>query len=146
MDSDKKTDILCLPFGQRVYGVEFSYVEQICSGMQISAVPCLPPEFLGVYNYKGTIIPVLDLGNNTKAPSGARQVMPVIKYGKYMLGILCQEEPFILSGGDAIKVKAPEDACISGIWRGSDAYKYDGGLCLVIDVERSIEAMLELSR
>lgn len=119
---------------------------EICSNIQVSAVPCLPPEFLGVYNYKGTIIPVLDLGNTTADLSGGRLVMPVIKYGKYMLGILCKEEPFILSGRDALRVKAPDEASISDIWRCKDAYKYDGGLCLVIDVKRSVEAILALSK
>lgn len=141
METGERSDILCMPCGQQIFGIEFGFVAEICTDMHISFVPCLPAGFLGVCNYKGTIIPVIDMD-----PSGADAIgalaIPVIRYGKYMFGILCRQEPFILTAGGAPPVELPEDARSSGVWRFKYIYEHEDRMCQVIDVKGTVEAML----
>lgn len=141
MEAGERSDILCMPCGQQIFGVEFDFMAEICTDLHISFVPCLPAGFLGVCNYKGTIIPVVDVD-----PSGADRddvlAIPVIRYGKHLFGIRCRQEPFILPAGGAQPVELPEDASGSGMWRFKYAYQYEDRMCQVIDVKRTVENML----
>ena len=61
MTDEPVREVLCIPGNGRKYAVEFSYVEEICKDVVLSAMPCLPEYYAGVCNHKGTIVPVVRL-------------------------------------------------------------------------------------
>ncbi|WP_368296025.1 chemotaxis protein CheW, partial [Enterocloster citroniae] len=61
MTDEPVREVLCIPGNGRKYAVEFSYVEEICKDVVLSAMPCLPGYYAGVCNHKGTIVPVVRL-------------------------------------------------------------------------------------
>ena len=42
MTDEPVREVLCIPGNGRKYAVEFSYVEEICKDVVLSAMPCLP--------------------------------------------------------------------------------------------------------
>lgn len=46
--------------GER-YGIETAYVLEVIPLRELTPVPCTPPFVLGVVNYRGRVLPVLDL-------------------------------------------------------------------------------------
>jgi len=43
------------------YGIESSYVREICSLKELTPVPCTPPFVLGIINVRGQIVSVIDM-------------------------------------------------------------------------------------
>ena len=52
---------LSLTLGNEVYAIDVLTVREIIRPMEISPVPRMPAEFLGVINLRGKIVPVVDL-------------------------------------------------------------------------------------
>ena len=61
---DTLENVLCLQGQQKNYLVKLSDMVEICTHVSISKIPCLPLYYLGIFHYKGNILPVLQLDEN----------------------------------------------------------------------------------
>lgn len=61
-------DLLVLSLAGARYGIETAYVLEVIPFRKLTAVPCTPPCVLGVVNYRGRILPVLDLHRLLELP------------------------------------------------------------------------------
>ena len=72
MEAYTGKELLCIPGKNKSYAVEIPYITELCIQMQLSLIPCLPDCFAGVCNYKGNIVPVVEL-EEEKADSRDRK-------------------------------------------------------------------------
>lgn len=136
-------EILCIPCGDRIYAVEFSNLVEICCQIRISLIPCLPDRFLGVCNYKGTMLPVVSIGEDKEdARAAGKNIVAVVKSNGYQLGILTREEPFIVALDTAERIESPEGAGDGYGWCEKGMYRFEGGIFSVLDIDKTIEEMI----
>lgn len=107
MDDVNGKEYLCLNGENRKYAVDFEYVVEICREMQISRIPCLPQDYIGLCNYKGLIVPVL----SQEEFDEEKNIIPlllILKCGKYYLGLHVTNDlsSVILKEEDRIKSQA----------------------------------------
>lgn len=143
MEADR--EILCIPAGNENYGVDFPYVVEICREFQISSMPCLREPYCGVSNYKGMIIPVVELcpeGEEHSPEHRNCSVIVVVRLKKYWLGILTAEEPFIVSLSDARRIQDAGGDSAKKYWVEKELYEKDGRFCSVIDLEKTMEGLI----
>lgn len=144
MENKKTTELLCLQGKEKLYAVDFEYVAEICTEFQISSVPCFPKHFLGVSNYKGTIIPVTCLEEimAEQTEEVENGMLLVLRCGKYILGIQLEKPPYSISTEDIEKISSPVMDEQEALWAESEIIKYENQLISVIDVEASIRKMI----
>lgn len=144
MEFGSNREILFISHKGGYFGVEFPYIAEICSDVQISRIPCLPEYFNGVYNYKGTIIPVIGLeeSKNQQAYERQEEVILVIRHEKFQFGISFDGEPGILALDEAQKMENPEETVFDGIWHVKDMFKQNGQIYSVLDIERTARELV----
>lgn len=143
MEIEECYDLLCVKGKGSSFAFEFATVKEICADLQISKMPCLPPYFIGVCNYKGEIVPIL-------APEGAvvkeeKSVIIIFGYQDYLLGILYYGEPYILEAESCEEIQKPENGAESeeGIWVEKKLIRAGDEIVTVLDMEK---IMLNLAR
>ena len=87
MQADYERELLGFTGRERNYAVELSYVEEICFDIKISKIPCLPHYFIGMFHYRGAILPVAQLEEQSKDEQ-KRQVLLVLSCNGYRLGVV----------------------------------------------------------
>lgn len=122
-----RTDVLFMSLGDERLAIELRYVRQIVALPEITAVPDLPPAFLGVVNLAGAILPVVDLGvllTERRSGIGAKR-MVIVGEHRPELGLAVDDVEQIVSEdkwqpvGDAPLVRGVlngERLLIDGDW------------------------------
>lgn len=89
----ERTPYLKFALGGGLFGITFRELEEVMPVADITRIPCTPPNIAGVTNYRGELLPVIDLGSlifgDMAAPvglSGARVI--VVRNGGRQLGLL----------------------------------------------------------
>ena len=86
-------DVLVFSLAGERYGVEASYVLEVLPLRELTSLPCVPPVFAGVMNYRGRILPVLDIrrlfGLSGQGTTEGNRVV-VIEANSMALGILTE--------------------------------------------------------
>lgn len=138
MEIEESYDLLCVKGVEGSFAFEFATVKEICADLQISKMPCLPPYFIGVCNYKGEIVPIL-------APEGSevkeeKSVIIIFGYQEYQLGILYYGEPYILEAESCEEIQEPENGTESedGIWVEKKLVRAGDEIVTVLDMEKII--------
>lgn len=142
---DIKGEILCIPGENKNYAIEFQFIKEICSDILVSKVPCLPEYFLGVFHYRGSIIPVLSLKANEEISNEEKKpAVLVIEYQKYQFGLLLQGEPYMVQADTMIPIETSEqeDGLASGIWIGKAFYEYGDALYSLGDIEKMMDSLM----
>lgn len=129
-NSEEFLGIMCK---EKNYVIELKWIVQICTDVQISLFPCLPPYCVGMYNYKGEIIPVISLEEQNP------RILLVIKCGEGLFAIGISREPSILAGGAMEAIDTPHTEELSGIWAEKALYQVGDMLFSLIDIERTVE-------
>ncbi|MBN1287924.1 MAG: purine-binding chemotaxis protein CheW [Anaerolineae bacterium] len=99
-DQTATTQVLSFMLGKQLYGLEVAYIYEVSRMVAITEIPDSPPDVLGVIDYRGTVVPVIDLearfGLETHTPS---LVTPIIIAwtGKYAVGLIAREICEVLS-------------------------------------------------
>lgn len=129
-------DLLCMKGEDKSYAFEFLAVKELCPDLEVSKVPCLPPYFAGVCNYKGNIVPVLAL--KKEAYLEKRKVTIIFEYQEYLIGILCYGEPYILSTESYREIQSPETEDEEGMWAEKRLIQSGEEILTVLDIEKII--------
>lgn len=143
---EQNGELLCIPVGNINYAVEFLYIKEVCTDVRISSVPCLPEHFVGVFYYRGNIVPVLNLKEEKAQISlqlEEKAVVLVIEYQKYQLGIWLVREPYMVQESELTPVETPEEeAEADGLWVEKALYKKGETLFSVANMEKLIEHLI----
>ena len=137
METNK--ELLCIPGKGRNYALEFSCLEEICQEVYPSKVPCLPQYYAGVWNYKGTIIPMVrleEISRNTES------IALIVKCGGHEFGLLVENEPCIVHTGEIEAVEIPGESGVTGIWKIKEMFRNEEQLFSLIDMERTVENLI----
>ncbi|MGP8313419.1 chemotaxis protein CheW [Enterocloster aldenensis] len=139
---DSKT-VLCIPGRNRKCAIGFPYIKEICKDLVLSPIPCLPAYFAGVCNYKGTIVPIAYLEEPTHPAEGAGQknIIVILQYQKYSLGILTDQEPFLTELTPENRIKGPEKP-ETGLWAEKEYYMCRGGLYFLLDIGKTVKNII----
>lgn len=134
-------DILCIKSKEKIYAVEFQYVREICKDMQISKIPGLPMYYTGVCNYKGIIVPIIQMEDFAMDSSDTSLVL-ILKLEHYYLGLNVPESLYTTEVGDEQKIKTPDVRSDKSIQVEKGIYSDDGNLITVLDVEVMVNRLI----
>ena len=102
-------DVLVFSLAGERYGVETSYVLEVLPLRELTPLPCVPLVFAGVMNYRGRILPVLDIrrlfGLSGQGTTEGNRVV-VMEANSMALGILAESVAGIIRV-DAQEIKPP---------------------------------------
>lgn len=136
MELENTSGLICIRGKDKNYAYEFASVKEICTGLRVSPIPCLPKFFVGVFNYKGGIVPVLSM--NPDWSDGGKSLIFVFEHQGYQLGVLYPDEPYILGAGCYTKIVKPESENAEDIWAEKMMIQADGEIYQVMDMEKII--------
>lgn len=151
MEAYSTRELLCIPGKNKSYAIETAYVTELCPQVQLSRIPFMPEHYAGVCSYKGNIIPVVKLhgdegagkaGGEPPGDAAENSLLLVVSCGKYRLGILITEVPYILPVSMAERVEAPGDMVSTGIWAEKEIYRNEKEILFVIDMEKTVESLV----
>lgn len=133
MSLEQSEELLGIMGREKNYLIELNWIVQICTDVQISPFPCLPPQYIGMYNYKGEIIPVISLqGQNPR-------ILLVIKCREGLFAIAVSREPSVIGKNAIKKIDGPQSRDVSGIWMEKGLYQWENVIFSLIDIEGTVE-------
>ena len=139
MSVEEDKELLCIPGVKKNYAMDFSCLIEICQDVRPSKVPCLPQYYSGVWNYKGTIIPLIDL----EEPSRDKERIALIaQCSGHQFGILIQNEPYIVRKGEVEAVEIPGESDNTDVWKIKEMFRDEEHLFSLIDMERTVEELI----
>lgn len=140
MGAEYSQELLYIPGREKNYGLELERVIEICKEFQISKFPCLPPYYIGMYNYKGEIVPVIQLeeAKETKIEKSETSLLLVLRCENCLLALAVQTTPSMISMKDVERIKGPDGQRSSDIWREKGIYRCNEKLFSLLDIEQSV--------
>ena len=133
-------EILCIPGIKKNYAVEFPYVEEICKSMDCTPIPCLPRNYVGMANYKGSIIPIIYLEEGLKEDD--KTMIMVLRHQRYMLGIVISSDTFIVTLDEVNSIENVPETSESELWKEKNIYQVEERYYSLIDVEKTLENLV----
>lgn len=84
--------------GKESFAVQLSQVREVFALESITPVPAMPPMLVGVANFHGTIVPLIDLRSVVGMPiSSAPRYAVIVRHEDQLIGILVDEVPEIVT-------------------------------------------------
>lgn len=142
MEADYERELLGFTGRERNYAVELTYVEEICFDIKVSKIPCLPGYFVGMFHYRGAILPVAQLEETESGDKGQRKVLLVLSCNGYRLGVLIPGDPYVVSFDELKRIEHPADPEFGDVWKIQEILNASRGLTFLLDVVKSVEAMV----
>lgn len=136
---DTLENVLCLQGQQRNYLVKLSDMVEICTHVSISKIPCLPPYYLGIFHYKGNILPVLQLDENVFSLTDT--TILVVKNEDCYFGIQIGQEP-VLENIQNMTFTTNKQEFLSDIGYIQSLYQYENKIYYFIDIEKTIQFLI----
>lgn len=128
-------ELLCIKGRRKSYAFEIPYITEICSGVQISKIPCLPGQFSGACSHKGEIVPVIRMEDGEE--DGTELVL-IVRCQGFSLGIVCQGLVHIMTVQEGTEIQRPETEISEGIWAERALVQTEDELYTVIDLEKTV--------
>ncbi|MCB9596431.1 MAG: purine-binding chemotaxis protein CheW [Sandaracinaceae bacterium] len=132
------------------YAVDIKRVREIIRPLALVPIPHAPPAILGVADYRGEVVPVLDVRRRFALPTvepTRRTKWIVVEMGRRLAGLVVDSVTEVFGKSDADRRAVPELG-VGDAARGIQAvYPYEGSLVFVIDVDRiaAVADVLDLS-
>ncbi|MBX3274081.1 MAG: purine-binding chemotaxis protein CheW [Sandaracinaceae bacterium] len=121
------------------YAVDIDRVREILRPLPLVPLPHAPPAVLGVADYRGEVVPVLDLRRRFGLPPSGetrRTKWIVVSVGQKLAGLVVDAVTDVFGKNDEERRSVPELG-VGDAARGIRAvYPYEKGLVFVIDVDR----------
>lgn len=121
------------------YAVEITQVREIIRPLPLVPIPHAPKAILGVSDYRGEVVPVLDVRRRFGLPARAatrRTKWIVVELGEKLVGLVVDSVTEVFGKGDADRRNVPELG-VGDAARGISAvYPYRDSLVFVVDVAR----------
>lgn len=68
IDPDEVEQLVCFVVGEEEYAIPILYIKEIIKPIEYTRVPSVPPFVLGVFNLRGSVVPLIDLRVRFNAP------------------------------------------------------------------------------
>lgn len=136
---ETERELLCFPGPGGVYAVGFEFVEEICIDVNLRPVPRLPDYICGVFYHKGTMIPVVQMENETQK-DGFSSVL-VVKCVKGLLGIRISGSPWVSSFAETAEAFGEYRELAPKRWEVKKAYRQEDTLVFLLDMDKSAEKL-----
>lgn len=136
MNSENNRELLCIAGQEKNYALELKWIAEIYADVHISSFPCLPPHYLGMYNYKGRIIPVIRL------EEGEGRVLVIVRCEESLFAMAAAREPFIISGDALEEIESLHPESLAGLWLEKTLYQMEGALVSLLDIPGTVEKIL----
>lgn len=98
MNSKSSRELLCITGSEKNYALDLKWIAEIYADVHISPFPCLPPHYIGMYNYKGQIIPVISL------EEADARILIIIRCNDCLFAMAVSKEPFIIDQKDVEEI------------------------------------------
>lgn len=134
-------EMLCIPGSEKHFAIEYQYIQELCSELKISKFPCLGQSFIGLINYKGSIIPLIALEKCETV--GTAWLILIVRGKKHMIGILLKEEPYIINKGDASLINMFPETEGTSFWKEKGGLKIGEKIFRLIDVEKTVNDIVD---
>ena len=111
MNGEKSGRYLSFELGGESYALEVERVEVVLEPMPITRVPKAPAHLRGVINYRGTVIPVVDLRAKfgmSEAEYNRFTVVIVVNVGQRIVGLVVDAVSDVLEVAPTELVPTPE--------------------------------------
>lgn len=136
------SQICTFRLGHLTCGIEVSRVQEIIRVQQMTRVPMVSDVVEGLINLRGQIVTALDLRRRLDLPArdpGTDPMNIVVRTVDDEVSLLVDEIGDVVEVDDAVFETPP--ATLRGTAREliTGAYKLDGQLLLVLDIDRAIE-------
>jgi purine-binding chemotaxis protein CheW len=121
------------------YAVEILRVREIIRPLELVPLPHAPPAVLGVADYRGEVVPVLDVRRRFGLPSAAptrRTKWIVVELGARLAGLVVDSVTEVFGKTEQDRRNLPELGVGDSARGISAVYPYEGSLVFVIDVDR----------
>lgn len=132
-----KMEILLFSLGTgEVFGINVFKVREVCTTPAITKTPNMPAGVKGLISLRGTVIPVMSLGEITGVQKDMHETeaaMMVAEYNKKTLGFLVESVDRIVRV-DWDRVRAPENMA-NAVFITAVTHLDDGRLVSILDVE-----------
>lgn len=139
MNSKSNRELLCITGREKNYALELKWIAEIYADVHISSFPCLPPHYIGMYNYKGNIIPVIRLEEDEV------RILIIIRCNDCLFAMAVSKEPFIIDQEDVAEIDSLHPDALSGLWAEKALYQMEGALVSLLDIQGSVEKLLSIS-
>jgi purine-binding chemotaxis protein CheW len=124
-------------------GIDVQVVQEVIRSQEMRTVPIAPPEVKGLINLRGQIVTAIDLRHMLGLPARDEEDGPsmnvVVRFDDEAISVLVDE------AGDVVELTEadfePVPPTVAPLLRRllSGAFKLDGGLVLVLDVETTVK-------
>lgn len=119
-----------------MFGIEIERVVEIIRVQKIFSLPGLPDFLSGVMSVRGAVIPLVDLRRRFgKEPSGKKERIIIVHFGREMIGLLADGMKEIMS------LAAEEMASPPSLFKGfkteylTGLGKKDGAIIILLDID-----------
>ncbi len=128
--------------GEHFFGVEVTRVQEVLRYQEMTRIPLAAETLPGLINLRGQIVTAVDLRSRMDMEPFAPDATPmnvVIKTGDGMISLLVDEIRDVHEMDEERFERVPET--VSGVAREllEGAYKLDGSLLLILDVDRTLQ-------
>ncbi len=125
--------VLSFRLGDQLYGLEVAHIYEVSRMVAITALPDSPPEVLGVVDYRGHVVPIVDLRIRFALPVPESELTAPIIFawsGRHALGLVVSEVSEVLSL-EPRNVMSPEEFGQAAHYIAAVARLEDGLLLIV---------------
>ncbi len=124
-----------------LFGIEVDRVQEVIRSLELTTVPLANDVVEGLINLRGQIVTALDLRRRLELPPRVDGELPmniVVRVGDGALSLLVDEIGDVVDVDEDAFEGAPET--LEGVAREliRGAYKLDGRLLLVLDIDRAV--------
>ena len=125
-----------------LFGVEVKRVQEVLTEQPRTPAPLAPPAVAGLINLRGQVVTALDLRRRLRMPDRAEGQVAmnvVVRAAEEVWSLLVDSIGGVIEAADATFEPPPDtlNGPVRELIRG--AYKLDGALLLVLDVDRVLE-------
>ena len=133
MNSESSREFLCIAGRERSYALDLKWVAEIYADVHISSFPCLPPHYIGMYNYKGNIIPVIGLEEEEA------RILVILRCDDCLFAMAAAREPFIIDRNAIEEIDSLHPGDLSGLWIEKTLYQMEDTLVSLLDIQGTLE-------
>jgi purine-binding chemotaxis protein CheW len=138
-----RTQFCSFRVAELLVGIDVQLVQEVIRAQEMRTVPLAPSEVKGLINLRGQIVTAIDLRQMLGLPPRAEEDGPsmnvVVRYDDEAVSILVDEAGDVveLTGADFEPVPPTVATRLQRL--ASGAFKLDGSLVLVLDVEATVK-------
>jgi purine-binding chemotaxis protein CheW len=131
-------DYVTMTIADQLFGIPVLSVHDVLGPQKITRVPLAPPEVAGVLNLRGRIVTAINIRQRLGLPDSDKQsgMSVAVEYNGESYSLLIDKVGEVLSVSPSAYESNP--ATLDPRWRevSTGVYRLDGGLLVILDVER----------